>query len=241
MTGILEYLSGRAYPGRGIVLGKSRDGAHAVAAYFIMGRSVNSRNRVFEQQPDGSVCTRPFDETKVQDPSLILYTPVRSCKDTLIVTNGDQTDTINDVLLHGGTFRCALNTRTYEPDSPNFTPRISGMLRLENTEPAYAMSILRKQPNSMDCDRAFYFYKSPRPGEGHVLHTYLEGGDPLISFSGDPVQVELHDGDIDAFTDALWNSLNKENRISLFVRFLPVNGGEPITRIINKNSKEGSE
>ncbi len=234
MTGAKEYLSGRAYPGRGIILGKTPDGAYAAAAYFIMGRSANSRNRVFEQQPDGSVCTSPFDAAKVKDPSLIIYTPVRACKQALIVTNGDQTDTICDVLLHGGSFRCALSTRTYEPDSPNFTPRISSMLQIDNGEPVYAMNILRKQPHSMDCERSFFYYTAPRPGEGHILHTYEESDDPLMSFSGDPVQIELPAGGIEAYADAVWNSLNAENRISLFVRFLPLNGGEPITLIRNK-------
>lgn len=237
MTGVLEYLSGRAYPGRGILLGKTKDGAHAVAAYFIMGRSANSRNRVFEQQADGSICTRPFDETKVKDPSLILYTPVCTVKDTLIVTNGDQTDTIADALLHGGTFRCALLTRTYEPDAPNFTPRISSMLRIKAGEPDYTLSILRKKAEGMDCDRSFFHYEAPRPGECHIIHTYLEGGDPLVSFAGEPVQAQLPEGDIDALTDALWNSLNADNRISLFVRFLPLDGGEAVTRIRNKYTK----
>jgi IMP cyclohydrolase len=240
MTGVLEYLSGRVYPGRGILLGKTKDGSHAVATYFIMGRSANSRNRIFEQQTDGSVCTRPFDAAKVKDPSLILYTPVRTVKDTLIVTNGDQTDTITDALLHGGTFRCALLTRTYEPDSPNFTPRISGMLRIKAGEPDYTLSILRKKAEGMDCDRSFFHYEAPRPGECHIIHTYLEGGDPLVSFSGDPVQAELPEGDIDAFTGALWDSLNADNRISLFARFLPLDGGEAVTRICNKYT-EGKE
>ncbi len=240
MAHLTDYLAQRTYPGRGILFGKTRDGANAVAAYFIMGRSPNSRNRVFAETLDG-ISTRPYDLEKVSDPSLILYTPVRGYKEDLIVTNGDQTDTIYDFLMHGGTFRSALLTRCYEPDAPNFTPRISGILRIGGGEPAYTLSILRKTAQSMDCERAFFDYAAPQAGTGHFIHTYADNGDPLPCFEGGPLPLLLPEGTVDTFTDALWNSLDAQNRISLFVRFLPLNGGKAGTRIRNKYEEEQKE
>lgn len=233
MAHLTDYLAQRTYPGRGILFGKTHDGINAVAAYFIMGRSPNSRNRVFVQTSYG-INTRPCDITKVSDPSLILYSPVRSYQDELIVTNGDQTDTVCDFLMHGGTFRSALLTRCYEPDAPNFTPRISGILHIGGGEPAYTISILRKAAQSMDCERAFFDYAAMSAGTGHLIHTYADNIDSLSSFEGEPLTMHLPEGNIDMFTDALWNSLHAQNRISLFVQFLPLNGGKADTRIRNK-------
>lgn len=231
MQSLIHYLSARAYPGRGIVLGLSAEGQHRVAAYFIMGRSVNSRNRIFMQTPEG-IITRAADESKMTDPSLIIYSPVRTYGDALIVTNGDQTDTIIDALSSGKTFEHALDTRTYEPDAPHYTSRISGMLQA----PGYCLSILRKQPDSMVCERSYWQYQDIAAGRGHIIHTYQEqsGGDLLPPFAGAPAEVLLPDGDIDAFSQALWDSLNPENRIALYVRFAPLSGGAPQTRLINQ-------
>ncbi len=235
MTATFEltgYLSGRRYPGRGILFGTSSDGAYAVASYFIMGRSVNSRNRVFEKTENG-IIARAYDAALVTDPSLILYTPVRSCGKYWIVTNGDQTDTICSFINNGGSFRSALNTRCYEPDAPHFTPRISGMLDMKTGRAEYEISILKKDPATMGCLRNFYEYADAPAGNGHFIHTYEEGFDPLRTFSGEPVPVLLPEGTIDHVADALWDSLDQENRISLYVSFLPLHGGIPLTQLRN--------
>ncbi len=221
-----------SYPGRGIVLGRSEDGKKAVAAYFIMGRSENSRNRVFEAEGDG-LKTRAFDESKMQDPSLVIYNAVRVWKDETIVTNGDQTDTIYDFLAAGKTWEEALRTRTFEPDAPNFTPRISGVVC--NKTGAYRLSILKscaQDPESVQ--RFFYEYPQPRAGEGHFLHTYMSDGNPLPSYEGEPAPVAIRGG-LQEFTETLWQALNEENKISLFVRFIDLETGAWETEIRNKN------
>ena len=228
-----EALGNNPYPGRGILLGKSGDGCHAVIAYFIMGRSENSRNRVFEEDGQG-LRTRAFDESRVTDPSLILYTPVRVLENRIVVTNGDQTDTICDYLEAGRTFTDALKTRTFEPDAPNFTPRISGLVETEDGL-RFALSILKSADGSPEgAERQFFFYHNPAAGEGRLIHTYSGDGDPLPSFGGEPVRVAV-EGTVDEFTHALWDTLNEENRISLFVRFVSLKTGLAETRILNKN------
>ena len=227
-------LSGCAYPGRGIVIGKSEDGTKAVTAYFIMGRSANSRNRVFVEDGEG-IRTQAFDESKLEDPSLIIYAPVRVLNNSTIVTNGDQTDTIYDLMKAGKTFEQSLRTRKFEPDEPNFTPRISGILNFENGEFDYAMSILKSNNGNPDaCNRYTFAYENPVAGEGHFIHTYQCDGNPLPSFEGEPKLVEI-DGDIDQFTDMVWNNLNQDNKVSLFVRFIDIETGEYETKIVNKN------
>ena len=207
-----------AYPGRGIVLGVSPDGKNAVIAYFIMGRSVNSRNRVFEATADG-IRTKAFDESKLTDPHLIIYSPVRVLGNKTIVTNGDQTDTIYDLMDKQQTFEQALRTREYEDDAPNYTPRISGIVHLENG----------------GCNHRFTFsYTKPLCGEGHFLHTYMGDGDPLPSFEGEPEKIATMD-DIDAFTDMMWDALNEDNKVSLFVRYIDLATGKATDRIVNKN------
>lgn len=231
---ITTLLRQNAYPGRGIILGLSADGQSAVAAYFIMGRSVNSRNRVFAEQKDG-IITKAYDISQMTDPSLIIYAPVRALENKLIVTNGDQTDTVYDALKSGGTFESALRTRTFEPDAPNFTPRISGLLTLENGRAAYRLSVLKSNSgNPESCQRFFFDYPEPVPGEGHFLHTYAGDGDPLPSFDGEPERVQVA-GDIDMLTAALWESLNADNKVSLYVRFTNLKTGEVETRIQNKH------
>lgn len=232
MKQLTDYLSSRQYPGRGILFGVTKDGAYAVASYFIMGRSVNSRNRIFMETEDG-ILTRPYDAALVTDPSLILYAPVRRCGETWIVSNGDQTDTIYSFLQNGGSFRSALLTRTYEPDAPHFTPRISGILHRKNGQAQYMLSILKKAPATMDCLRDFYEYADTPAGVGHLIHTYEEGFDPLKAFSGAPIEVALPEGPIEAFFNALWNNLDHENRISLYVSFLPLSGGATLTLVRN--------
>ncbi len=236
MIELTGYLSTRRYPGRGILLGATADGAYAVASYFIMGRSANSRNRIFVETEDGIVA-QAYDTALVTDPSLILYAPVRRCKDALVVTNGDQTDTICSFLNNGGSFRSALFTRCYEPDAPHFTPRISGILHMKNGPAQYTLSILRKEPATMDCLRDFYEYAEIPVGTGHLIHTYEEGFDPLKTFSGEPIQVALPEGSVEQFAEVLWNSLDKENRISLYVSFLPLHGGTPLTQLRNAHDK----
>jgi len=221
------------YPGRGIILGRSADGGHAVCAYFIMGRSVNSRNRVFVPEGDG-IRTQAHDPSKLADPSLVIYPPVRTLGRHTIVTNGDQTDTVYDALARGGTFEAALRTRTFEPDGPHWTPRISGLLTMADNGFSYTLNILKSaQGDPAERLRFFYEYEAPLAGQGHFLHTYAGDGDPLPSFTGEPEPVSL-DECIDATTDTLWNALNEENRVALFVRFLPVSGGPTQTRIRNK-------
>ena len=225
-----EKLASNTYPGRGIVLGMTADGKQSVAAYFIMGRSVNSRNRVFVEEPDG-IRTEAYDPSKLEDPSLIIYHPVREVGRGLIVTNGDQTDTILEFLERGLPMEQALRTREFEPDGPNWTPRISGLL---SPDGSYKLSILKSaDPEGSACARQTFEYPA-LPGLGHFIHTYETNGDPLPSFSGEPRPVEIG-GDIDAFAEEIWNSLNPENKVSLFVRFTDLATGETEQRIFNKN------
>ncbi|MBR2186359.1 MAG: IMP cyclohydrolase [Lachnospiraceae bacterium] len=229
-----EVLKSNPYPGRGIVLGKSSDGKYAVTAYFIMGRSENSRNRVFIEDGDG-IRTKAFDESKMKDPSLIIYAPVRVLGDKTIVTNGDQTDTIFDNMSKGQSFEESLRGREFEPDDPNFTPRISGLMHVENGKYDFAMSILKSDDgDSAQCLRYTYTYDNPKNGEGRFIHTYMSDGNPLPSFEGEPEKVDIT-GNIDEFTDTVWNSLNGENKVSLFVRFIDIENGSCESRIVNKN------
>lgn len=231
---IADLIKGNSYVGRGIVIGRSADGSKAVAAYFIMGRSANSRNRIFTVR-EGEVFTEPFDASKVQDPSLIMYAAIRSRGSHLIVTNGNQTDTIYDALSGGRSFIDALKTRTFEPDAPNHTPRISGMLNFGEGDFDYEMSILKSaDAQGSGCCRQFFAYPA-LPGLGHFLHTYVCDGDPLPSFQGEPERVSIPD-DIDAFADALWEALDKDNKISLYVRYIDLAGGGSKERVINKNA-----
>ena len=229
-----QELKNNAYPGRGIVIGKSEDGTKAVAAYFIMGRSENSRNRVFVEDGEG-IRTQAFDPAKLTDPSLIIYAPVRVLGNKTLVTNGDQTDTIYDGMDHQLTFEQSLRTREFEPDAPNYTPRISGIMHIENGSYNYAMSILKSNHGDPDsCQRFTFAYENPKAGEGHFIHTYQCDGNPLPSFSGEPKPVAIPN-DIEAFTELLWSSLNEDNKVSLFVRFIDIASGKYETRIVNKN------
>jgi len=230
-----KQLSSNAYPGRGIVIGRSADGTKAVTAYFIMGRSENSRNRVFVEDGEG-IRTQAFDPSKLVDPSLIIYAPVRVLGNKTIVTNGDQTDTIYDLMDKQMTFEQALRTRTFEDDKPNFTPRISGIIHFENGDMNYAMSILKSaEGDDSSCERFTYAYTNPIPGKAKFIHTYNGDGDPLPSFEGEPKTLELPDMDIDALTDLIWTNLNADNKVSLFVRYIDLATGESDTRIVNKN------
>ncbi|MBQ8960327.1 MAG: IMP cyclohydrolase [Ruminococcus sp.] len=234
MLDLSQELKSNAYPGRGIVIGKSKDGKSAVTAYFIMGRSENSRNRVFLEEGRG-IRTEAFDPSKLTDPHLIIYAPVRVLGNKLIVTNGDQTDTIYELMDKQYTFEQALRTREFEDDAPNYTPRISGILRFGEKGFNYAMSILKSangDPSS--CQRFTFSYNSPVAGQGHFIHTYMGDGSPLPSFEGEPKLVEIS-GDIDSFTDMLWTSLNEDNKVSLFVRYVDLETGAEDTRIVNKN------
>ena len=227
-------LSSNAYPGRGIVIGKSADGKYAVSAYFIMGRSVNSRNRIFVEDGEG-IRTQAHDPSKLSDPSLIIYAPVRVLGNKTIVTNGDQTDTIYEGMDKQLTFEQSLRSREFEPDGPNYTPRISGIMHIENGTYNYAMSILKSNNGNPDaCNRYTDAYNDPIAGEGHFIHTYMQDGDPLPSFEGEPKWVKI-DKDIDEFTDMLWNNLNEDNKVSLFVRYIDIETGKYETRIVNKN------
>lgn len=231
---IATLLRENAYPGRGIILGKTPDGKNAVIAYFIMGRSVNSRNRVFEATADG-IRTKAFDESKLSDPHLIIYSPVRVLGNKTIVTNGDQTDTIYDHMDRQETFEQSLRTREYEDDAPNYTPRISGIVHMEDDSFNYAMSILKSADGNPDSVHRFTFsYNNPLCGEGHFIHTYMGDGNPLPSFEGEPEKIATVD-DIDAFTDMLWSSLNEDNKVSLFVRYINVETKQATDRIVNKN------
>ena len=231
---IAKELRTNPYPGRGILIGKSADGKHAVIAYFIMGRSENSRNRVFIEC-DGGIRTQAFDESKLSDPSLIIYAPVRVLGDVTIVTNGDQTDTVYDYLLRGAGFEDALRTRTFEPDAPNFTPRISGLVTRAEGDFAYKLSILKSDEyNPASAERFFFEYPQPVAGEGRLIHTYRCDGDPIPSFEGEPKRVALTGG-IDELTALLWGSLDENNKVSLFVRTIALATGDVQTRIINKN------
>ena len=232
---IATLLNTNAYPGRGIIIGRSRDGKSAVTAYFIMGRSVNSRNRVFVTEGEG-IRTQAFDPSKLEDPSLIIYAPVIVLGNTTIVTNGDQTDTVYDGMKEGKTFEESLRCRKYEPDGPNFTPRISGIMNIENGSYDYAMSILKSDNGDPDCCNRYTFtYDNPKAGEGRFIHTYMQDGNPLPSFEGEPEWIDI-EGDIDEFTSMLWDNLNEENKVSLFVRFIDIATKETETRIINKNN-----
>jgi IMP cyclohydrolase len=229
-----ELLSGNDYPGRGIIIGRSFDGENAVIAYFIMGRSENSRNRIFDVTDDG-IQTKAFDESKLTDPSLIIYHPVRTIENLTVVTNGDQTDTVCEYLKRGLTFEEALRTRTFEPDPPNYTPRVSGIVSIKDGMLFYKLSILKSADGNSDSTRRyFYEYSYPVMGVGHFIHTYKSNGNPIPSFDGEPEPVEIK-GDIDEFTDTVWNSLNEDNKVSLFTRFININTMETQTRIVNKN------
>ena len=230
-----EKLSTNVYPGRGIVLGVTPDGKHAVAAYFIMGRSVNSRNRVFVAEGE-NMRTKAFDESKMVDPHLIIYYPVRVLGNKTIVTNGDQTDTIYDLMDKQMTFEQALRTREFEDDKPNFTPRISGIIRREKDGMNYALSILKSaEGDDSSCERFTYAYSNPIAGKAKFIHTYNCDGNPLPSFEGEPKTLELPDVAIDELTDLIWTNLNEDNKVSLFVRYIDIESGETETRIVNKN------
>lgn len=230
---IAKLIEGNSYVGRGIVIGKSSDGKKACAAYFIMGRSANSRNRVFAER-DGVLYTEPFDASKVEDPSLIIYAALREYKNKLIVTNGDQTDTIYEGIKAGGSFSGALATREFEPDAPNFTPRISGMITFRHGDFTYDMSILKSADEKGSACSRYTFSYPALPGLGHFIHTYVCDGNPIPTFQGEPERVAIPD-DIDEFTDSLWNALDPDNKISLYVRYVDLETGEAENRLINKN------
>ena len=222
-----------SYVGRGIVIGKSADGEKAVTAYFIMGRSENSRNRIFEKKGD-EIIIYPFDASKVEDPSLIIYSPVRVIDNKLIVTNGDQTDTVYDFVKEGKTFEEALDTRCFEPDAPNYTPRISGMITFGENDFTYKMSILKSaDENGTECNRYTFSY-NPLAGLGHFIHTYNCDGNPIPTFTGEPERVAIPN-DIDEFTNNIWDNLNEQNKISLYVRYVDLKTGSYEDRMINKN------
>ena len=232
---LAEELSSTTYPGRGIVIGKTPDGKKAAIAYFIMGRSENSRNRIFVKDGEG-IRTEAFDPSKLEDPSLIIYAPVRVLGNKTIVTNGDQTDTIYDLMDKQYTFEQALRTREFEPDAPNYTPRISGVLHFDNGSFNYAMSILKSNNgNPKTCNRYTFAYENPVAGEAHFIHTYMGDGNPLPSFEGEPTLVDVPDN-MDDFADLVWNNLNNDNKVSLFVRYINIEDGSYETKIINKNN-----
>ena len=234
MLSIEQELKSNSYPGRGIIIGKSPDGKKAVTAYFIMGRSENSRNRVFVEDGEG-IRTQAFDPSKLTDPSLIIYAPVRVLGNKTIVTNGDQTDTIYEGMDKQLTFEQSLRSREFEPDGPNYTPRISSVMHIENGNFNYAMSILKSNNGNPDsCNRYTFAYENPVAGEAHFIHTYMHDGNPLPSFEGEPKLVEVMDN-MEEFADLLWNSLNEENKVSLFVRYIDIETGNYETKIVNKN------
>lgn len=234
MQSLEQELKSNAYPGRGIVIGRSEDGTKAVCAYFIMGRSVNSRNRIFVEDGDG-IRTQAFDPSKLTDPSLIIYAPVRVLGNKTIVTNGDQTDTIYEGMDRQMTFEQSLRSREFEPDAPNYTPRISGVMHVEEGKYNYAMSILKSNNGNPDsCNRYTFAYENCAAGEGRFIHTYQCDGDPLPSFEGEPTLVSIPN-DMDDFADLIWNSLNEDNKVSLFVRFIDIADGTCTSKIINKN------
>lgn len=236
MIDLSKELKSNEYPGRGIVCGRTPDGQKAVIAYFIMGRSQNSRNRVFEETKDG-IRTKAFDESKMEDPSLIIYSPVRVYGDTTIVTNGDQTDTVYDGLKAGISFSESLKTREFEPDGPNFTPRISAALTIKDGDYSLLMSILKSDENRAEsCLRFTYDYENPLAGEGRFLHTYMGDGNPLPSFLGEPKLCKIFSDDCEEFAQGIWESLNEDNKVSLFVRFTDIKTGTIKQRIINKNN-----
>ena len=229
-----EILAANTYPGRGIVVGLSEDKKYAVSAYFIMGRSENSRNRVFIEEGE-EVIIHPFDASKVEDPSLIIYSPIRKYENNLIVTNGDQTDTVYDGLVAGKSFSDALTARCFEPDAPNFTPRISAMLTFADSAFTYQMSILKSADAEGSACNRYTFAYAPIAGVGHFLHTYNCDGNPIPTFTGEPERVTIS-GDIDAFTKEIWENLNEQNKISLYVRFTDLATGKIENRMINKNT-----
>ena len=234
MMSLSQELASTTYPGRGIVIGRSADGTKAVTAYFIMGRSSNSRNRVFVEEGEG-IRTEAFDPSKLEDPSLIIYAPVRVLGNTTIVTNGDQTDTVFEGMSRGETFEQSLRCREFEPDAPNYTPRISGIMNVKDGNYDYAMSILKSNNgNPAACNRYTFAYENPIAGEGHFIHTYMRDDNPLPSFEGEPTWVNI-EGDIDSFANMVWSNLNEDNKVSLFVRFINIADGTYETRIINKN------
>lgn len=234
MISIEKELKGNTYPGRGIIIGRSADGKNAVTAYFIMGRSENSRNRVFVEDGEG-IRTQAFDPSKLSDPSLIIYAPVRVLGNKTIVTNGDQTDTIYDLMDKQQTFEQSLRTREFEPDGPNYTPRISGIMHVEDGTYNYALSILKSNNGNPDaCNRYTFAYSNPVAGEGHFIHTYKCDGNPLPSFEGEPKLISVKN-DINEFANDLWTSLNEDNKVSLFVRYINIETGKYESVIINKN------
>lgn len=236
MLSLENELKNNSYPGRGIIIGKTPDGKHAVTAYFIMGRSENSRNRVFVEDGEG-IRTEAFDPSKLVDPSLIIYAPVRVLGNKTIVTNGDQTDTIYELMDKQMTFEQSLRTREFEDDAPNFTPRISGIIHIDNGEMNYAMSILKSADgDGSSCQRYTYAYQNPLCGKAKFIHTYKCDGNPLPSFEGEPKTLELPDTDIDTLTKLIWENLNEDNKVSLFVRFIDIETNEYTQRIINKNN-----
>ena len=227
-------LSGTSYPGRGIIIGKTPDGTKAAIAYFIMGRSENSRNRVFVEDGEG-IRTQAFDPSKLEDPSLIIYAPVRVLGNKTIVTNGDQTDTIYDLMDKGLTFEQSLRTREFEPDAPNYTPRISGVLHFEDNAFNYEISILKSNNGNPDqCNRYTFAYSNPIAGEAHFIHTYMGDGNPLPSYEGEPTLVEVPN-DMEEFANTVWNNLDEDNKVSLFIRYINIADGTYETKIINKN------
>ena len=231
---IAKELSSNSYPGRGIVIGKSPNGEFAVCGYFIMGRSANSRNRIFVEDGEG-IRTQAFDESKMEDPSLIIYSPVRVLGNKTIVTNGDQTDTIYEGMDKQQTFEQSLRSRKFEPDAPNLTPRISGIMHIDNGTYNYAMSILKSNNgDDSSCNRYTFAYENPAAGEGRFIHTYMQDGSPLPSFEGEPKLVDVVD-DIDEYTKMLWDNLNEDNKVSLFVRYINIADGTYESRIVNKN------
>ena len=233
---IKEELNSLAYHGRGIIIGKSADGKKAVTAYFIMGRSVNSRNRVFVAEGE-NLRTKAFDESKMTDPHLIIYYPVRVLGNKTIVTNGDQTDTIYQLMDRQMTFEQALRTREFEDDAPNYTPRISGIIRREEGNMNFAMSILKSADgDGSSCQRYTYAYSNPIAGRAKFIHTYNAEGDPLPSFEGEPKTLTLPNVSIDELTDLIWKNLNEDNKVSLFVRYIDIVDGSTETRIVNKNA-----
>ena len=234
MLSLAKELKSNSYPGRGIILGRSKDGTKAVAAYFIMGRSEPSRNRVFVEEGEG-IRTQAYDPSKLTDPSLIIYAPVRVLGNKTIVTNGDQTDTIYEGMDRQMTFEQSLRSREFEPDAPNYTPRISGVMHVENGKYSYALSILKSNNgNPQACDRFTFAYENCVAGEGRFIHTYKCDGNPLLSFEGEPKLVEIPD-DMDAFTELIWENLNEDNKVSLFVRYIDIETGKYETKIVNKN------
>ena len=234
MRNLQKELAENSYPGRGIVIGTSEDGKYAVTAYFIMGRSENSRNRIFVEDGTG-IRTQAFDPSKMEDPSLIIYAPVRTLGNYTIVTNGDQTDTVYEMLDQQHTFEEALRTRKFEPDAPNYTPRISGLMHILNGKYDFALSILKSnRGDASSCQRFTYTYDCPKAGEGYFIHTYMGDGNPLPSFEGEAAPVNI-EGDIESFTGQIWESLNQDNKVSLFVRYIEIESGKYESRIVNKN------